>query len=75
MLTQEGSVELNAIKDLNRLKLELNILPPIDVGDYIADLPSDRRAIAFRVLIIRKNQQKRQLSIQLTNVQANYQTN
>ena len=50
MLTQEGSVELNAIKDLNRLKLELNILPPIDVGDYIADLPSDRRAIAFRVL-------------------------
>ncbi len=50
MLTQEGSVALNEIKDLNRLKLELNILPPIDVGDYIADLPSDRRAIAFRVL-------------------------
>lgn len=50
MMTQEGSVALNEIKDLNRLKLELNILPPIDVGDYIAGLPSDRRAIAFRVL-------------------------
>jgi magnesium transporter len=50
MLTQEGSIALSQIKDLNRLKLELNELPPIDVGDYIADLPSERRAIAFRVL-------------------------
>ncbi len=50
MLTQEGTIALSQIKDLNRLKLELNELPPIDVGDYIADLPSERRAIAFRVL-------------------------
>jgi magnesium transporter len=50
MLTQEGSIALSQIQDLNRLKLELNELPPIDVGDYIADLPSEKRAIAFRVL-------------------------
>ncbi len=50
MLTQEGSIALSQIQDLNRLKLELNELPPIDVGDYIADLPTERRAIAFRVL-------------------------
>lgn len=50
MLTKEGTVALSQIQDLNRLKLELNDLPPIDVGDYIAGLPSERRAIAFRVL-------------------------
>lgn len=50
MLTQEGRFTLSEIQDLNRLKFELIRLPPIDVGDYIADLPSDRRALTFRLL-------------------------
>lgn len=50
MLTQEGRSSLLAIADLNRLKSELNQLPPVDVGDYIADLPPEQRAIAFRLL-------------------------
>lgn len=50
MLTQERRVSLSDIADLNQLKLELNHLPAIDVGDYIADLPPERRAIAFRLL-------------------------
>lgn len=54
MLTQEGRASLSDISDYNRLKLELNQLPAIDVGDYIADLPPERRAIAFRLL--NKNQ-------------------
>ncbi len=50
MLTKEGRFTLSEIHDLNRLKLELTTLPPIDVGDYIADLPPDRRALTFRLL-------------------------
>lgn len=50
MLTQEGRASLSDISDLNRLKLELNHLQAVDVGDYIADLPPERRAIAFRLL-------------------------
>ncbi len=50
MLTQEGRVSLSDIADLNQLKAELNRLPPVDVGDYIAELPPERRAIAFRLL-------------------------
>lgn len=50
MLTQEGRFTLSEIQDLNRLKLELIRLPPIDVGDYIADLPTDQRALTFRLL-------------------------
>jgi magnesium transporter len=50
MLTQEGRSSLAEITDLNRLKLELSQLPAVDVGDYIADLPQERRAIAFRLL-------------------------
>ncbi len=50
MLTQEGRFTLSEIHDLNRLKLELIRLPPIDVGDYIADLPTDQRALTFRLL-------------------------
>ncbi len=50
MLTQEGRFTLSEIEDLNRLKLELIQLPPVDVGDYIADLPIDRRALTFRLL-------------------------
>lgn len=50
MLTQDGSVALGDIADLNQLKTELNRLPAVDVGEYIADLASERRAIAFRLL-------------------------
>lgn len=50
MLTQEGRVSLSEITDLNKLKFELNQMPPVDVGDYITDLPVERRAIAFRLL-------------------------
>ncbi|XGV95397.1 MAG: magnesium transporter [Leptolyngbya sp. BL-A-14] len=50
MLTQEGRTSLSDIADLNRLKLELNQLQPVDIGDYVADLPPERRAIAFRLL-------------------------
>jgi magnesium transporter len=50
MLTQEGRTSLSDISDLNRLKFELNQLQAIDIGDYIADLPTERQAIAFRLL-------------------------
>jgi magnesium transporter len=50
MLTQEGRASLSVISDLNKLKLELNQMPAVDVGDYVADLPPERRAIAFRLL-------------------------
>jgi magnesium transporter len=50
MLTQEGRFTLSEMTDLNRLKVELMQLPPIDIGDYIADLPVDRRALTFRLL-------------------------
>jgi magnesium transporter len=35
---------------LNQLKAELNQLPAIDAGDYIVELPPERRAIVFRLL-------------------------
>jgi len=50
MLTQEGRVALEDIADLNQLKWELNSLKAVDVGDYISELPRERRAIAFRLL-------------------------
>lgn len=50
MLTQEVFNSLLDTADLNQLKLELNRLPAVDVGDYIAQLPPERRAIAFRLL-------------------------
>ncbi len=50
MLTQEGRASLSELSDLNRLKLELNQMPAIDVGDYVAHLSPERRAIAFRLL-------------------------
>ena len=50
MLTQNGRVALEDIADLNQLKWELNSLPAVDVGDYISELPTKRRAIAFRLL-------------------------
>jgi magnesium transporter len=50
MLTQEVRTSLSDISDWNRLKLELNQMPAIDAGDYIAELPTERQAIAFRLL-------------------------
>ncbi len=50
MLTQEVFNSLLDNADLNQLKLELNRLPAVDVGDYITDLPPEKRAIAFRLL-------------------------
>jgi magnesium transporter len=50
MLTQDVRNSLFDIADLNNLKLELNRLPAVDAGDYIAELPPERRAIAFRLL-------------------------
>ncbi len=50
MLTQENLATLSDIADLNQLKFELNHLPAVDVGDYIGELPAERRAIAFRLL-------------------------
>ncbi len=50
MLTQESRTALTGISDLNRLKLELNEMPAIDVGDYITHLDPERRAIAYRLL-------------------------
>jgi magnesium transporter len=41
---------LQEVTDLNQLKTELNESPAIDVGDYITELPPNRRAIAFRLL-------------------------
>lgn len=50
MLTQDTRNSLFDIADLNQLKSELNRLPAVDVGEYIAELAPERRAIAFRVL-------------------------
>ncbi len=50
MLQTDLLQSLQDITDLNQLKSELNELPAIDVGDYIKNLISERRAIAFRLL-------------------------
>ncbi len=50
MLTQDSRATLAGISDLNRLKLELNELPAIDVGDYITGLEPEQQAITFRLL-------------------------
>jgi magnesium transporter len=56
MLTQERKLALlefaagDRLSDLNRLKSELNQLQAVDVGEYIAELPTEQRAIAFRLL-------------------------
>jgi magnesium transporter len=49
MLTQDVREALD-IADLNQLKWDLNRLQPVDVGEYIAQLPEKQRAIAFRLL-------------------------
>jgi magnesium transporter len=38
------------VADLNQLKSDLNHSQPVDVGEYIAQLPEKQRAIAFRLL-------------------------
>jgi magnesium transporter len=38
------------VSDLNQLKCDLNRLQPVDVGEYITQLPEKQRAIAFRLL-------------------------
>ena len=38
------------VADLNQLKSNLNRSQPVDVGEYIAQLPKKQRAIAFRLL-------------------------
>lgn len=50
MLTQEKRISLSEFAGLNRMKWELNQLPAVDVGDYIAELSEEERAIAFRLL-------------------------
>jgi magnesium transporter len=50
MLTQEVRHSGSDITELNQLKSALNRLPAVDAGDYIAELPAGRRAIAFRLL-------------------------
>jgi magnesium transporter len=50
MLTQERRTALADIADLNQLKLELNSLPAVDVGDLIVEMSPEHRAIAFRLL-------------------------
>lgn len=50
MLTQELRQSVSDITELNQLKSALNRLPAVDAGDYIAELPAGRRAIAFRLL-------------------------
>lgn len=60
MLTQEKRLSLSEIvgsdfidlefSGLTQMKGELNQLPSIDVGDYIAGLPFEQRAINFRLL-------------------------
>jgi magnesium transporter len=36
--------------NLNQIKSDLNCSQPVDVGDYITQLPKNQRAIAFRLL-------------------------
>ncbi|MEH2150224.1 magnesium transporter [Nostoc sp.] len=50
MLTQDIRDLLTDTTDLNQLKWDLNRLQPVDVGDYITQLPEKQRAIAFRLL-------------------------
>jgi magnesium transporter len=54
MINLDITQSLQDITDLNQLKAELNELPAVDVGDYIVDLPTEQRAITFRLL--RKDQ-------------------
>ncbi len=50
MLMQDVRDSVIDIADLNQLKLDLNGTQPVDVGEYITQLPKQQRAIAFRLL-------------------------
>ena len=50
MLAQNVSNNVVEIKDLSRLKSDLNRLQAVDVGEYITRLPRKKRALAFRLL-------------------------
>lgn len=50
MLTQNACNSVIDAGKLNQLKLDLNRLQPVNVGEYIANLPFSERAIAFRLL-------------------------
>ncbi len=50
MLVQDVRNSVIDVADLNQLKWDLNRLQPVDVGEYITQLPSQQRAIAFRLL-------------------------
>ncbi|MBD2776259.1 magnesium transporter [Iningainema tapete] len=50
MLTQDIRNSFIDIADLNQLKSDLNDLQPVDAGEYITQLPKQKRAIAFRLL-------------------------
>ncbi|HLP89799.1 MAG TPA: magnesium transporter [Nostocaceae cyanobacterium] len=50
MLIEDIRNSVLDVADLNQLKFDLNCLPPVDVGEYITDLPEKQRAIAFRLL-------------------------
>ncbi len=50
MLAQNVSNNVVDIEDLSRLKLDLNRLQAVDVGEYISRLPRKKRALAFRLL-------------------------
>ncbi|WP_138505607.1 magnesium transporter [Nostoc sp. PA-18-2419] len=54
MLTQDLRNALLDATDLSQLKWDLNQLQPVDVGQFITQLPEKQRAIAFRLL--NKNQ-------------------
>lgn len=50
MVVQDVRSSFVDIGDLNQLKHDLNRLPPVDVGEYISQLPQKGQAIAFRLL-------------------------
>ncbi|PMB21425.1 magnesium transporter [Fischerella thermalis CCMEE 5198] len=50
MLVQDVRNCVIDVADLNQLKWDLNRLQAVDVGEYITQLPSKQRAIAFRLL-------------------------
>jgi magnesium transporter len=50
MLVQDIRNKAVDIADLNQLKYDLNKLQPVDVGEYITQLPKNQRALAFRLL-------------------------
>ena len=50
MLTEDIRDLLTDTTDLNQLKWDLNRLQPVDVGEYITQLPEKERALAFRLL-------------------------